>query len=180
VSFLRRAVEALAARLGQPRVIYDRDGLTPYLSRFYLSRQPESHDGAEPFDRFGNPKPDVTWPDGWGLYLHRFHRSDADGELHNHPWRWALSLVLVGGYSEERRNGARVIRRRVAPGSLNFIRANDFHRVDLLEHDAWTLFLVGPKSQSWGFWSRTDGAFTPWREFIDGRRAATGSAEAAQ
>jgi hypothetical protein len=36
------------------------------------------------------------------LYLHHFLRSDPDRELHSHPWH-ARSLILVGGYREERR-----------------------------------------------------------------------------
>src|SRR3954465_13658675 len=32
------------------------------------------------------------------VYLHRFHRSDAD-ELHNHPWPF-ISIILAGGYWE--------------------------------------------------------------------------------
>lgn len=58
------------------------------------------------------------------LFLHRFRRGDEDRELHNHPW-WGLSLVLVGGYLEERRvwaaGGERVETRRLRPGALNLI-----------------------------------------------------------
>ena len=36
----------------------------------------------------------------WGnLYLHVFHRSDEDRELHDHPWGF-VSLILWGGYYE--------------------------------------------------------------------------------
>jgi hypothetical protein len=117
----------------------------------------------------------VGKPPSWGLYLHRFHRSDDEAELHNHPWRWAVSLVLQGGYSEERVVGESysegktlplVMRRQVRPGSLNFLRGDDFHRVDLTDGDAWTLFLVGPVVQSWGFLDRMTGIFTPWRQFL--------------
>lgn len=39
----------------------------------------------------------------WGnVYLHHFHSSDQGDELHSHPWSWGLSLVLAGGYVEER------------------------------------------------------------------------------
>ena len=41
-----------------------------------------------------------------------------------------------------------------------------FHRVDLLEDDAWSHFLVGPKTKSWGFWDRVTGQYTEWREFF--------------
>lgn len=104
--------------------------------------------------------------DSWRLHIHRFVRSDADRELHSHPWRAAVSLILAGGYEEEHRVGASVIRRVVRPGMLNAIFADTFHRVDLLDGECWSLFLSGPVVQSWGFWSRATGAFTPWREFV--------------
>jgi len=152
----------------QARVIMDRAGISPYLSRFYITRRPTMPDGSEPFDVHGDPKPEIIWPkEKWGLYLHRFHRGDDDMELHNHPWDWAISFIFVGGYVEERRIGDEVTRRKVLPFSLNFIKQNDFHRVELIEKDAWSLFLVGPKNSSWGFWNRDTGKFTPWREFID-------------
>lgn len=131
------------------------------------------NDGSSPFDRNGNPKPQAIWPGSpISLYIHHFHRSDVDRELHNHPWEWALSFILSGGYREERRVGRnRVIGRDVLPFTLNWITDKDFHRVDLLEKDAWSLFLTGPKSYSWGFWSRNTGVFTPWREFLNTKQS---------
>ena len=165
-----------------PRVITGRPGPgepeTPYLTQYFIFRhrgpttEGMEHDGPAP---------------GWGLYLHRFHRSDNDGALHNHPWRWAVSLVLRGGYSEERRDDSddcevatrerfaldgcpshsTVIRREVRPWRLNFLTHRTFHRVDLPPgEDAWTLFLVGPVVQSWGFWDRVKCRFTPWKKYL--------------
>jgi hypothetical protein len=173
---IRALVERIAARLGQPQVIYDVDGVSPYLSRYYLLGRPRVADGSAPFDRFGNPHPEAIWPAGWGLYLHRFHRGDKDRELHNHPWQWSCSLVLAGGYREERRQGSEVVERLVRPGRLNWIGHDDFHRVDLLDGEAWTLFLAGPKVSSWGFWERATGGFTHWRAFLDSKRAGAGAA----
>ncbi len=171
---LRRIVEFVASLLPNPRVIYDQVGQSPYLSRYYLIGRPTHPDGHDPFDYYGDPRPGTTWPEkSWGLYLHRFHRGDMDRELHNHPWSWSVSLILAGGYLEERREGLSVTQRVLSPGRLNFIGGDTFHRVDLLEQDAWTLFLVGPKTQSWGFWDRATGFFTPWREFISAKRDAT-------
>ena len=51
-------------------------------------------------------------------------------------------------------------------GSLESLRRDDFHRVDLLERDSWSLFVAGPRVGSWGFADRRTGEFTPWREFI--------------
>jgi hypothetical protein len=164
------------ARVLPSLVVTADDGKTPYLTRLYLS-------------------PDRDW---WrlrlglpGVFLHWFHRSDADRELHCHPWRWSLSLGLWGGYEEERIEGAwfqvgrtyfendrdwreetvreaahrfgrvpRIVRRRIGPGRLNFLRDKTFHRVTLFDpRGCLTLFIAGPKSTAlagttWGFLSR--------------------------
>lgn len=119
-----------------------RDPADPYLTRYYLR---------------GGPRTDGQRVN---LYLHKFHRGDQDQDLHNHPWAWSVSLILTGGYVEERREGNAIRTRVVRPGRINIIRANDFHRVDLLDpaEGAWTLFLAGPRVQRWGFWDRFSGA----------------------
>jgi hypothetical protein len=128
-------------------------------------------DGSSPFDRFGNPKKEAIWKDGIGLYVHRFHRGDPnDGTLHDHPFKWMLSFVIAGGYREERRYGNDVRAREIKPFSFNYLTHKDFHRVDLIEHDAWTLFFVGPKTKTWGFWDRKTGLYTPWREFLTAKQ----------
>lgn len=176
---MRHILEWISKRLSNPRIIYDREGTSPYLSRFYLLGAPRMRDGSQPFTEYGNPRPGAQFPEHLGgffphVYLHRFHRSDDDGELHNHPWKWSLSLVLVGGYREERRGPGDVVHVRIVrPWRLNIIRHDDFHRVDLLEDDAWSLFLAGPRTQNWGFWNRLTGKFTPWREFITEKRDMT-------
>lgn len=126
------------------------------------------------------PYRDITGPDeslylrkylllgrsgGMRIHLHHFLRGDAALELHSHPWRLAVSLILAGGYVEERRVIDAVVGRVLKPWSLNIIRASTFHRVDLLEHDCWTLFVSGPVVQTWGFWDRDTGVLTPWRLF---------------
>lgn len=163
---------------GRPRIILDREGGQPYLSRFYIFGKPRMDDGKGPFESDGAPKQGARWGKSWGLFLHRFHKGDDDLELHNHPWAWAVSLILVGGYREERRvEGVRGIldheveTRDYRPGSWNVIDQDTFHRVDLFQKDAWTLFLVGPKVANWGFWSRYSGRFQPWRAHIAQKRA---------
>lgn len=168
---MRRLVEWVAAKLGPPRIIYDHAGDgSPYLSRYYLRGNYSMTDGSSPYDEHGNPKTNAIAPKGIGIYLHRFHRGDNDMELHNHPWKWSFSIILVGGYIEERRVGDRVIRRVLRAGRFNWIGSDDFHRVDLLDGDAWTLFVAGPKFGSWGFWDRFTKVFTPWREFLAKRQ----------
>jgi hypothetical protein len=171
---IRRLLQWITARISPPRVIYDRLGVSPYLSRHYIVGRPKMPDGSAPFDWDGAPRSGIVWPSSsLGICLHHFHRSDEAGELHNHPWRWAISFILAGGYREERRlrGTNRVIQRTVKPGSLNFIGAEDFHRIDLLQPDAWSLFIVGPRFSDWGFWNRETTRFTPWRQFINGHLA---------
>ena len=132
----------LVASVLPKREIYAEDGKL-YLERYRVF-------GWEPGSRWNGPS----------LYLHRFHLPDQDTALHNHPWKWAISLILAGGYIEDRVSGMRILR----PGRLNIIRANDFHRVSFIRgRETWTLFLVAPKSRSWGFLT-TAGNFIPWRE----------------
>lgn len=129
-------------------------GDSPYLIRVYL------------FRKWRKRLP--------GVFLHCFLRGDTDRELHNHPWTWAYSFILSGGYIEERRVPApsgpvRVQHRIVRPFSLNRICANDFHRVDLLRKHCWSLFIAGPREQHWGFWDRDSNSF---RVAPDSRPAA--------
>jgi hypothetical protein len=178
-SAIARALDWLSEHwLKPPRIIWDGEGNEPYLSRYYLLGRPRMPDGSEPFDEFGNTRAGAVTRGRFALYLHRFHKGDVDRELHNHPWRWAVSLVLSGGYVEERRrvirtdigrvyDGRKIVQRYVLPGHFNVIRGGDFHRVDLLDNGVtWSLFLTGARVTDWAFWDRHTGEVTPWREFL--------------
>lgn len=119
----------------------------------------------------------VGTPLGYRIYLHRFVASDPDRGLHDHPWTWALSIILAGWYFEERRdtpNGApRVVR------GINRLTGDTFHRVILprdfcgglrnedaltaeemavLPADCWSLFIHRARhSKPWGFLKRLPG-----------------------
>lgn len=174
-----RFAQWLASKLGQPRIIHGGTGTDMYLSRYYLIGKPTEPNGI-PFDQHGDPSESIRWSNlPFGVYLHCFHRSDEDRELHNHPWRFAISLILSGGYMEERKidrpwpvnTRFKVFR----PGMINLISSNTFHRVDLLKtrnpEPTWTLFIVGPKFKGWGFWDRNTGEFMHWRTFLQMKRA---------
>jgi hypothetical protein len=102
------------------------------------------------------------------LFLHHFWMSDPDG-LHNHPYRKSRSLILTGGYWEWRRKHVpghhEVIfqqGKHYPPGSVNTIRADDFHRVVLcdMQRGVWTLFFAGKKhGRGWGFLDPVTGIF---------------------
>lgn len=101
---------------------------------------------------------------GVRFYLHRFVGSDPARGLHDHPWRWARSIILSGWYYEERRDGRRKVR------WYNKLAGDNFHRVilpsaflhgwtdwnDVLP--CWTLFFHDAEYvKPWGFLRRLDG-----------------------
>lgn len=162
---LRNLLKSATRFLQEPRIIYDREGKDPYLSRYYLVREKPTDDAILKGQSAGTDK-----ARSFDLFLHHFHRSDQDAALHNHPWEWGLSFILVGGYIEERRQGDRVFTRRVLPFTFNLVKKVDYHRVDLIEEDAWSLFLVGPRVDTWYFWDRVKKARMEWRAFIEAKR----------
>lgn len=131
----------------------------PYLARYYLFRR----------NWMGNRFPWLP-----SVYLHFFYRGDEDEELHNHPWGTSLSLILTGGYEEERRDGEKTRFRVIRPGMFNLIRKDDFHRVTLLEPQkgAWTLFITGTREQDWGFWHPETKTYISWQEHVRRREEA--------
>ena len=105
-----------------------------------------------------------------GVYLHKFLSSDEDVELHSHPWGLSISLLLSGRYLESRRmngyNNSFYIKSRIySTGDFNAIRSDNFHRVELITPNVWTLFLSGNKEHEWGFWDRVTTKYTQWEEF---------------
>jgi len=144
-----------------PHVTIRREGGKPYLTRYCLL-------GGSPYD--------TTHP--WlpfNLFLHCFHASDEETP-HNHPWRWARSLILAGSYREHRQlrwptlKGA-WLHRTFNPGDVNAIDDETFHYVTLQTPTVWTLFLGGKKVQTWGFLE--DGTFSTAREFLSRKPGAT-------
>jgi len=128
-----------------PHYTICREAGVPYMTRYYLLGGRRT--GWRRFLPFN-------------LFLHCFHASD-ENMLHNHPWSWAMSLILWGTYDEERLHRWK----RFGPGSINRIRALDFHRVVLVTEEVWTLFLAGRREgrpEEWSFLDR--GKLIPWRQ----------------
>jgi hypothetical protein len=119
-----------------------KDGASPYLERYYIGTL-----------------------FGVRTYLHRFVACDPDRGLHDHPWRWAMSIVLAGYYFEMTRYY--VVTRPVR--WFNFLTGESFHRVILpvkpidktqfynsqvnsYRQHCWTLFIHhAERSKGWGF-----------------------------
>lgn len=102
----------------------------------------------------------------WGkVMLHRFFRSDYEGALHDHPWRF-VSIILAGGYWEVTSEDPHLkpwewwpIRlapnqaRWFGPGRILRRPAQWRHRVAIEPgKGAWSLVFTGPKVREWGFW----------------------------
>jgi hypothetical protein len=104
--------------------------------------------------RMGHGFPEGTPATLGGLdgtaYLHRIGTPDSGRAHHSHPWEWAISIVLTGGYVEElvEPDGTVVTRSR-PPGSVGVLTSSTFHRIaELGAPQAWTLFIVGPRTQN--------------------------------
>lgn len=139
-----------------------------YLQRFYVagSMPPELA------DLWNVDRPSEVLGFLPTIYLHCFHKPDADRDLHCHPWT-GVGLILSGGYIEKRMAGnplvepdsVRTYFREMRPGMLQRVTPFDFHRVHtLLGEPTWTLFVVGEKVQTWGYWNADEKRFVPWRE----------------
>lgn len=102
----------------------------------------------------------------FSILLHWILRPDSQRHMHDHPVSF-LSIVLWGGYMEERPNSTyrmihktyRMIRR------VNFKRATGVHRIiEVLPHTL-TLVFAGPREREWGF--HTPAGWVHWKEYVD-------------
>lgn len=100
----------------------------------------------------------------WGIYLHKFMRSDYDRALHDHPWPF-ISVILKQGYWEEHdqtRDGRKTLEWR-RPGSVLLRPGQWRHRVVLSDNKpSWSLILVGRRFKAWGFFLPTGWCW--WRQ----------------
>jgi hypothetical protein len=158
-----RALWALVERQNHPyKIIYD-DGGSPYLLRVYQTKHTQHQLGEATEER--------RLP---AVYLHYFFRGDLDRELHSHPWSYGVSLILSGGYVEERYDGpldqiapSKVRTRTLRPGSVNVIRHDTYHRVHMINGTTWSLFFAGPRvvatrGEDWGFVSPATAEYESW------------------
>ena len=122
------------------------------------------------------------------IFIHRFHRSDEDRALHDHPWSF-ITFILWRGYVEHTDRpcslcvggagynvffparcpfcGGTEIERsldRKYPGMICWRPAEWRHRVELVGgRPAWTLVVRFRERRIWGFWERT--GFIAWNKW---------------
>ena len=98
------------------------DGVA-YMQRHYLARAP-----------------------GYSLRLHHLLVDDAGRDLHDHPWNYT-TMLLTGGYREHTPDDAVEY---WAPCILSR-RAEQLHRLELLDGPMWTYVVTGRVRRRWGF-----------------------------
>lgn len=91
---------------------------------------------------------------GPGICIHNFVKSDPDRGYHDHPWKYGLSFILSGGYTERIYNkdsdiGYDTYEHKT--WDFNLIRGEDsYHRVMLDEgKDAWSIFFFTKRCKTW-------------------------------
>ncbi len=136
--------------LTRKRIIYDRDGRTPYMYRWHLIfREKEDH-----LER------NVRVP--FNVYLHKIVLSD-EPILHDHPWDWG-TYIISGGYWEHTPKG----KFWRGPNSIRTKKATDQHWLELDKgKPCWTVFWHGRRQRTWGF--QTDNGWIDYRTFLEQR-----------
>lgn len=99
----------------------------------------------------------------FNVFLHHFMASDRGRDLHDHPWP-SVSFLLKGKLYERYESDGGLLVRRVPLFVPIRRKATHKHRLILHSYDAWTIFIVGFKQRTWGFWP--DGKFVQWREYL--------------
>ena len=124
-----------------------RKGLPEYLTRWVV------------WPLFPGPDGTRRYADGCKVFLHLFHRGDAEDYPHDHPWPF-WSLILWGGYYEHTATG----KHWHGPGSLLRRPAEWQHRVELHgKRKCVTLIWTGKKQRTWGFVC-PDKGWINWRD----------------
>ena len=134
------------------------------MNLFAPHRQPDfiigSHDNPQIHRWWLIPRNPI-----FNVYLHHIKRSDADLELHDHPW-WNLSIILRGSYVEELPGKKYKYRPQ---GSWIFRGGKAAHRLHVFDGSpsTVTLFITGPKFRTWGF--HCPKGWVPWNNYVEKR-----------
>jgi hypothetical protein len=113
----------------------------------------------------------------FNIYLHHIRHSDDDRALHDHPW-WSLSLCIDGWMTEVTpgpTHPQQLRRRLVEMGDVVFRSGTFAHRLEIADGatGAWTLFITGPVSRTWGFYCPQ--GWKPWYDYVaKGRKGQVG------
>ncbi|WYW04082.1 cysteine dioxygenase [Pseudomonas phage vB_PpuP-BotAed] len=95
--------------------------------------------------------------------VHHICLPDDARDLHDHPWN-ARTIILKGGYLEQRLEGSEMKFYERKPGDTATIKFGEYHTIESLqEGGAWTLFITGKYRGTWGF--LVNGIKINWRNY---------------
>lgn len=112
----------------------------------------------------------------FGVFLHRVTTADPQPDLHDHPYPF-VAIPLLGGYTESYTDHPKamdigpaaaglVVERRHNLLHWNVMPLSAAHRiVELTRVPTWTLVFVGPRVQTFGFW--TESGYVPFDQYSD-------------
>ena len=101
-------------------------------------------------------------------FLHVFWKSDHDRALHDHPWH-SVSIKLWGTAYEKYWQGSYLGEcERTVPNFKPIHRPPEWRHRIILPYGGpvVTLFFVGFKKRSWGFWPNYH-TYVPWRKYLN-------------
>ena len=92
----------------------------------------------------------------FNIYLHKFTGND-DYYFHDHPWS-SISFLIKGYlreiYGEDWRFPSISKSHRYINHHWPIYRPAKFsHRLEIVKGPVWTLFITGPKTRNWGFYT---------------------------
>lgn len=106
----------------------------------------------------------------FAVMLHWIKTADPHADPHDHPVDF-LSVTLRGSYREWLparwpQGFGRLPKGRIPSAQrVHFHRAEDIHRIALIEPGTLTLVMAGPSRRIWGFW--TDDGWVDWKIYRD-------------
>ncbi len=157
-------IERLLTRgFGAPEEINGGERCPTYMFRWHVFKWPRNAEPTVDERELGEP-PEHSGGDRLRVYVHKFVADDWSRDLHDHPKRF-ISIGLWGSYIEETPQGERVYR---APWIRTF-PAEHVHRLRLRSRVCWTLVITLRAVRPWGFYH--EGAWVPWREYVEGSAA---------
>lgn len=133
--------------------------LDGYMHRFWLIpySNPDLGNGCGTVSPLRRPFSYLLQKLNLAARVHHILRSDSDRHYHDHPFRY-LTIILKGGYTEVTpvfdKSGFYIKDNHVwrGPGSVLWRPANSWHRLVVEpSQTAWTLFITGKRTNSWGF-----------------------------
>ena len=145
------------------------DAILSYSGRpgEYAERKIVYFDGTGPVNLWRRPIARLLQKLGIAVRVHEILRSDDGRDPHDHPWGY-VTVILKGGYFETRYSsqGVKLDKTWHGPGSILYRPAGSWHRLDVPNGMVTTtLFITGPKVQSWGF--NVDGKKVPYYEYLE-------------